>query len=646
MQTPTKHRWILLAEVFALVVVIGLGYYYFVRRGATPAPTPEIQKETTAIESLVVEEELILALSPRLKRLDRALLNLTLPDRATRELFTEEVEVADLTPGDPPAPDFEMPQANVDVRHWHAEGASQRQPNDALKLLEPLVDSVDYFEHGHFYFVNAELRDDQQSELVSKNGLGGLARTRDGHWRAFKANLELTWRRSARGKVDDPEAWKISSWKVVKLETQDTPHKLFAEVLDRALPNPSDRTRARECLQEHYNIRLVKDPQFVPPHPKFFVHADDKHPGLAVVDIDGDGWDDLYVMDLWGRNLLLRNRGDGTFQDVAAQYGLDFRDHCSCAVFADFDNDGDPDAFLGRTQARSMYLRNDNGRFVDASETLINTALPYFVSSVNAVDIDNDGLLDVYFSTYAGNQLLREVEGRPAYGGMFSGYKPEPLLSEYLTEEQSAELAQRFVKAPVYLDRPGPPNLLLANRGGKFEIAPGNKAVESWRNTFQSAWVDFDHDGDQDCYASNDYAPDNFFRNDGHGNFQDVSAEMGVADGGFGMGATWGDYDEDGRQDLYVSNMFSKAGRRITGKLGDKVDGRIANAARGNSLFRNSEQGFEMVSGLDAPAMMVEMAGWSWGSQFVDVNSDGCLDIFALSGFYSAPKEIAIELDL
>ena len=64
--------------------------------------------------------------------------------------------------------------------------------------------------------------------------------------------------------------------------------------------------------------------------------------------------------------------------------------------------------------------------------------------------------------------------------------------------------------------------------------------------------------------------------------------------------------------------------------------------ARGNSLFRNAGQRFEKVSGLAPPALQVERAGWSWGGQFVDVDNDGFLDVYASSGFYTAPREIAI----
>jgi hypothetical protein len=111
------------------------------------------------------------------------------------------------------------------------------------------------------------------------------------------------------------------------------------------------------------------------------------------------------------------------------------------------------------------------------------------------------------------------------------------------------------------------------------------------------------------------------------------------------MGVSWGDYDGDGRLDLYVTNMYSKAGLRITGKI-PELRPEYAQMAHGNSLFRNRGDGFEKTSGLEPPALLVEKSGWAWGGQFVDVDNDGDLDIHSLAGNYTAPKEIAIPLDL
>jgi len=114
---------------------------------------------------------------------------------------------------------------------------------------------------------------------------------------------------------------------------------------------------------------------------------------------------------------------------------------------------------------------------------------------------------------------------------------------------------------------------------------------------------------------------------------------------GFGMGASWGDYDRDGRLDLYVSNMFSKAGRRITASV-DGLDPRVPHSANGNLLFKNNGPDFTQVAGTSGSSLAVAKVGWAYGAQFVDIDNDGWLDIYSASGFYSAPKEIANNKDL
>ena len=361
--------------------------------------------------------------------------------------------------------------------------------------------------------------------------------------------------------------------------------------------------------------------------------------------MDGDGLDDLYVMERYGRNQLLRNRGDGTFEDVAAAVGLDVDGHTSSAVFADFDNDGDQDALLGRTLERSSLLVNESGRFVDRSAELA-APLPYLVSSVAAADYDGDGLLDVYLSTYASAMLLSEFLDRMKELGPVEIMKVRPkLLAEYLSAEDAQHLFDLVSTgdAHIFRDAPGPPNLLLHNDGGgRFSPSP---EMRLFRHTYQSTWADYDGDGDPDLYCANDFAPNNLYRNEGGGRFTDVTEQTGTADIGFGMGADWGDYNNDGRQDLYVSNMYSKAGRRVTEQV-PGLDPRFAQMARGNSLFRNAPDRFEKVSGVEPDKLQVENAGWAWGGQFADLDNDGWLDLYSLSGHYTPPKELEVPVDL
>lgn len=188
--------------------------------------------------------------------------------------------------------------------------------------------------------------------------------------------------------------------------------------------------------------------------------------------------------------------------------------------------------------------------------------------------------------------------------------------------------------------------MLLVNLGeGRFALAPENNQLGLWRNSLQATWADFDEDGDPDIYVANDWADDNLFRNDGPKGFVDVTQETGTNLFGFAMGATWGDYDNDGLQDLYVSNMYSKAGRRITARIAD-LNPDYVRSAEGNYLYRQIDGQFELVSGLEPPALTVADAGWSWGGQFTDIDNDGFLDIYVVSGYFTAPKEFSTNLDL
>jgi hypothetical protein len=185
----------------------------------------------------------------------------------------------------------------------------------------------------------------------------------------------------------------------------------------------------------------------------------------------------------------------------------------------------------------------------------------------------------------------------------------------------------------------GPPNALLHNIGeGRFEIVDDPGPLKAFRHTYQSTWADFDGDGDADVYLANDFAPDNMIRNDGDGTFTDVTQEMGFRELGLGMGVAWGDYDRDGRQDLYVSNMYSSAGSRITRQL-RYLDRRFSQIAQGSYLYRNEGEKFRMVSGHGSPHATVAQTGWSWGSQFVDLDNDSFLDVVVLNGYYTVPSE-------
>lgn len=597
-------------------------------------------QDAARLSSVVESEELILGHTPRLKKLAAALSNLVFLDYQSRELFAAEIDCDGLQGSTIPQAVHDSEPASL---VWPLRDSSQAVARGDFNPWAAFLSEVDYFEHTKFYFIKGEFADGQPDRWKTKVGFAGFARLKDGRFVSVSAKQELLWRinRDAEPLANGAAQAEIESWHQKQFELQVVDQVMFRDVLAEALPDPRTWSTAHDSELRKLILAMASDPEgWEPPYFNFDPASWDMQPGIAVVDIDGDGLDDLFTMPQWGKNQLLRNQGDGTFVDIAPALGLAGYAYASSGLFADFDNDGDEDLLLGRTILDSLMLRNDGGRFVDITDTLEPGTLPKMVSSLSAADYNGDGLLDVYISTYHSHtQHLQKRRN-------LASANPKALLSEYLPLDQAQHLYELAQKEHRYLNHVGPPNVLLVNKGGRLTRAPQNPVVGRWKNTYHAGWSDYDNDGDPDLYLANDFSPNTMFRNDGAAGFVDVTDHTGTADIGFGMGVSFGDYDNDGKSDLYVTNMYSKAGNRIAGGLGDIVDGEFLKMAGGNTLFRNEGDRFSHVSGVAPPALMVEKAGWGWGSQFCDFDNDGFLDIYALSGFYTAPKEIAVDLDM
>ena len=162
------------------------------------------------------------------------------------------------------------------------------------------------------------------------------------------------------------------------------------------------------------------------------------------------------------------------------------------------------------------------------------------------------------------------------------------------------------------------------------------------RYSFACAWGDYGANGLPDLYVANDFGRSNLYRNKGDGTFQEVSAEAGVDKPGAGMSACWSDFDNDGKQDVYVADMWSSAGQRISQqpqfheKAPEEVQAHYRRHARGNALYRNRGNGsFEEVSEQSG----VAMGRWAWSSDFWDFDHDGFQDLYVANGYISAEQQ-------
>lgn len=321
--------------------------------------------------------------------------------------------------------------------------------------------------------------------------------------------------------------------------------------------------------------------------------------GTYLVDYDRDGVLDVMITDLNGVSLY-HGDGAGRFSNVTLAAGLPPLSAPNeapsiGAVFADFDNDGFPDLLLG-----SKLYRNVEGvRFEPVLATRdTSLALPRDASQYAVADFDRDGRIDLFVVGLASGS----PQGQPWIG------KATGIRSQ-----------------------------LWRNKGGwQFEdVTEHSGTVGRGGPTFAAVWFDANQDGWPDLMTSCETGKNDYLINQQDGTFR--QAELPDIYGGFSMGITAGDIDNDGRPDVYVANMYSKAGERIVDNLKrgvypDDIDAQMRDFVSGNELYHNLGEGrFERVG----QATGVADVGWAYGPGFVDLDNDGWLDLYAPVGFQS-----------
>ena len=336
---------------------------------------------------------------------------------------------------------------------------------------------------------------------------------------------------------------------------------------------------------------------------------------VAVADFDRDGWQDFYVTNSGegSLNRLYRNRGDGTFIDVAAQMGVaDVNQRGTGvsmgAVWGDYDNDGWDDLFLYRYGRPELFHNEQGQRFVAVSE---QAGLPKWVNANGAtwLDYDRDGRLDLFLAGYWADDIdLWKLETT----------KIMPESFEYATN--------------------GGRKYLLHNRGdGTFEDKAAALGITSRRWTLAVVAADLLGTGYPDLFLSNDYGVSELFANREGKGFTDVAQTTGVGrTPKSGMNAAIGDVFNDGRLAIYKTNISEP---------GTLVQGNDLWVPR-NSTLRTQHSNTSPVEYENlAPSMGVEYGGWSWGAQFGDLNNDGTQDLYLTNGYVSAGERTSYWYD-
>ncbi|MFH1680534.1 MAG: FG-GAP-like repeat-containing protein [Candidatus Eisenbacteria bacterium] len=277
------------------------------------------------------------------------------------------------------------------------------------------------------------------------------------------------------------------------------------------------------------------------------------HNGCVFGDYDNDGDLDLFLAKTNAQaDKLLRNDGGGAFADVSTPLFNDLGNGAS-AAWADYDNDGDLDVFVANAQGAAgssvdRLYRNDSGTFVDATHGPLLT--PRDSEGVAFGDYDNDGDLDLYVSVYTNqNRLFRNDNG------VFADVTTAPLnhvgtgigvaWGDY---DNDGDLDLYLCNGTAAY-----PNRLFRNNGNGTFTDVTAAPLDDTSPSYSCVWADFDNDGDLDLYVSNVGAANKLFSNQGNGTFTDATTAP-LGDTGSGIGVAAGDYDADGDLDLYLAN--------------------------------------------------------------------------------------------
>lgn len=341
--------------------------------------------------------------------------------------------------------------------------------------------------------------------------------------------------------------------------------------------------------------------------------------GAALLDCDADGFLDAATVngstienfkkggDLF---LTLYRQIDGAtsrtpkFENITTAAGLARKGFGMAVTAADYDSDGTLDLLITGFGGNAVYRGVGGCRFQDATEKsgLMGAG---FMTGAAWADFDRDGDLDVFVARY----VSLDLNNLPVFG----------------SSQTCSFKGIRVQCGPRGL--PGETDLFYRNRGdGTFEEVAAKIGVGDANKYFGlgAIWGDYDNDGWLDLYVADDGTPNYLYKNNRNGTFTDVGAETGTSYSGAGveqgsMGAAWGDYDNDGRLDMFVTNFDNEH----------------------NTLYKNlGAKGFLDVS-METKVGAISKPYVGWGASFEDFDNDGLLDLFVVNGHVYPQIELA-----
>ena len=350
------------------------------------------------------------------------------------------------------------------------------------------------------------------------------------------------------------------------------------------------------------------------------VNDDRYSEGSSWGDINNDTYLDLFIPHAFDdrSNLLFINNGDGTFDQVTGGPVITDISTSSGCSFGDFDSDGHLDLFVPNWNGISnhLYINQGAGAFIKViSGQIVSDGGWSFNSSI--VDYDNDGNLDIYvdngaFTTFVEDNFLYRGNGDGTFTKITAGDivndDEHCLSSSWCDYDNDGDQDLFTANSDPFNGIPIDNFLYLNNGDGTFTKLTEGVVVNDNRISIGGSWGDYDNDGDFDLFVANWYGENNhLYQNLGDGTFSIVTTGEIVNDGGSSVSGAWGDYDNDGDLDLYVTNDWNE----------------------NNFLYRNDGScTFTRILQGD----IVNDGGRSNGATWIDYDNDGWIDMYVPNG--------------
>ncbi len=341
--------------------------------------------------------------------------------------------------------------------------------------------------------------------------------------------------------------------------------------------------------------------------------------GVAILDFNNDGLQDVYLSANMGADKLFQNKGNLKFEDVTSASGIHANLWSTGAAVVDINNDGLEDIYVcqflyddAAKRANKFYINQGNGKFVDQAQQMGVADLGYSIMA-NFFDFDKDGDLDLY----VGNQPPNSLKAK------------EPLKGKMSFK---------------YTDR------LYRNDNGQFTDVTSEAGIMNYTYTLSVTTFDYNNDGWTDIYIASDYdEPDLLYENQGNGTFLNKANNAIKHMSNFSMGVDIADINNDGFLDVYAVDMVAEDNFRQKTNMSGMNPEKFYTLAKNGYHYQYMFNALQVNNGNGTFSEIGQLAGisntdWSWTPLFVDFDNDSYKDLIVTNGIIKETRNKDSEL--